>query len=53
MIKDRLLGFGLKKLKKSVQSIDKRFLNLDNKERLNKETQKTSCKSASRKHFFV
>jgi len=31
------------------KSIDKRFLNLHNKERLNKETQKTSCKTASSK----
>jgi hypothetical protein len=37
--------------KKYAESIDKRLLNLHNKERLNKETQKTSCNPASKKQF--
>jgi len=45
------LAFYEEVFKKYAQSIDKRLLNLHNKERLNKETQKTSCNPVSKKQF--
>jgi hypothetical protein len=45
------LAFYEEVFKKYAQSIDKRLLNLHNKERLNKETQKTSCNPVSKMQF--